>query len=286
MITRVQQPAQRSQGRNAGTRLVSGDCRLGRLHPSGQFLLSQRGRLPGLAQQQSRAHIASIYKLLWSVSGAGPEICREHGRTGPQRAVAMRAIGHRIDHGLSQTGLPAFWACTSPRSPGWRQGPRTIASRRAPVWFDAIHGEHRQCSGVIATCAVPPGTGGRGGAPGASPAQLFRRPGSLRSGHHNGPQMSAITLRNAINVRNGHTDPLALHECLFCGERPAGRSNVDDLRDHIQRTIAGDPALAVGSARELIEGTGGVAAGRGVRRADADVVFGGRRAHRDRDPSR
>ena len=39
-------------------------------------------------------------------ASAGRVICREHGRTGPQRAVAMRAIGHRIDHGLSQTGLP------------------------------------------------------------------------------------------------------------------------------------------------------------------------------------
>ena len=33
-------------------------------------------------------------------------------------------------------------------------------------------------------------------------------------------------------------------------------------------------------------GRGGVAAGPGIRRADADVVLGGRRADRDRDPGR
>jgi hypothetical protein len=33
-------------------------------------------------------------------------------------------------------------------------------------------------------------------------------------------------------------------------------------------------------------GAAGVAAGRGVRRADADLVPGGRRAHRDREPGR
>jgi ribosome-binding protein aMBF1 (putative translation factor) len=36
---------------------------------------------------------------------ADPEIRREHERTALAHAVAMRVIGHRIDHGLSQTGL-------------------------------------------------------------------------------------------------------------------------------------------------------------------------------------
>jgi ribosome-binding protein aMBF1 (putative translation factor) len=34
-----------------------------------------------------------------------PEIRREHERTALARAVAMRVIGYRVDHGLSQTGL-------------------------------------------------------------------------------------------------------------------------------------------------------------------------------------
>ncbi len=36
---------------------------------------------------------------------ADPEIRREHERTTLAHAVAMRVIGYRIDHGLSQTGL-------------------------------------------------------------------------------------------------------------------------------------------------------------------------------------
>ena len=36
---------------------------------------------------------------------ADPEIRREHERTALAHAVAMRVIGYRIDHGLSQTGL-------------------------------------------------------------------------------------------------------------------------------------------------------------------------------------
>jgi ribosome-binding protein aMBF1 (putative translation factor) len=34
-----------------------------------------------------------------------PEIRREHERTALAHAVAMRVIGYRVDHGLSQTGL-------------------------------------------------------------------------------------------------------------------------------------------------------------------------------------
>jgi ribosome-binding protein aMBF1 (putative translation factor) len=34
-----------------------------------------------------------------------PEIRREHERTALAQAVAMRVIGYRVDHGLSQTGL-------------------------------------------------------------------------------------------------------------------------------------------------------------------------------------
>jgi ribosome-binding protein aMBF1 (putative translation factor) len=36
---------------------------------------------------------------------ADPEIRREHERTALAHAVAMRVIGYRINHGLSQTGL-------------------------------------------------------------------------------------------------------------------------------------------------------------------------------------
>jgi ribosome-binding protein aMBF1 (putative translation factor) len=36
---------------------------------------------------------------------ADPEIRREHERTALAHAVAMRVIGYRIDHGLSQTEL-------------------------------------------------------------------------------------------------------------------------------------------------------------------------------------
>lgn len=36
---------------------------------------------------------------------ADPEIRREHERTALAHAVAMRVIGYRSDHGLSQTGL-------------------------------------------------------------------------------------------------------------------------------------------------------------------------------------
>ena len=36
---------------------------------------------------------------------ADQEIRREHERTALAHAVAMRVIGYRIDHGLSQTGL-------------------------------------------------------------------------------------------------------------------------------------------------------------------------------------
>jgi ribosome-binding protein aMBF1 (putative translation factor) len=36
---------------------------------------------------------------------ADPEIRREHERTALAHAVAMRVIGYRLDHGLSQTGL-------------------------------------------------------------------------------------------------------------------------------------------------------------------------------------
>jgi DNA-binding XRE family transcriptional regulator len=36
---------------------------------------------------------------------ADPEIRREHERTALAHAVAMRIIGYRIDHGLSQSGL-------------------------------------------------------------------------------------------------------------------------------------------------------------------------------------
>ncbi len=36
---------------------------------------------------------------------ADPEIRREHERTALAHAVAMRVIGYRVDHGLSQTGL-------------------------------------------------------------------------------------------------------------------------------------------------------------------------------------
>ena len=35
---------------------------------------------------------------------ADPEIRREHDRTALAHAVAMRVIGYRVDHGLSQTG--------------------------------------------------------------------------------------------------------------------------------------------------------------------------------------
>ena len=52
----------------------------------------------------------------------GPEICREHERTGLQHAVAVRAIGYRIDHGLSQTGLARLLGMHLTRSRGWRQG--------------------------------------------------------------------------------------------------------------------------------------------------------------------
>ena len=34
-----------------------------------------------------------------------PEIRREHDRTALAHAVAMRVIGYRVEHGLSQTGL-------------------------------------------------------------------------------------------------------------------------------------------------------------------------------------
>ncbi len=36
---------------------------------------------------------------------ADPKIRREHERTEAAHAVAMRVIGYRIDHGLSQTRL-------------------------------------------------------------------------------------------------------------------------------------------------------------------------------------
>jgi ribosome-binding protein aMBF1 (putative translation factor) len=36
---------------------------------------------------------------------ADPEIRREHERTALAHAVAMRIIGYRVDHGLSQTAL-------------------------------------------------------------------------------------------------------------------------------------------------------------------------------------
>jgi ribosome-binding protein aMBF1 (putative translation factor) len=36
---------------------------------------------------------------------ADPEIRREHERAALTHAVAMRVIGYRVEHGLSQTGL-------------------------------------------------------------------------------------------------------------------------------------------------------------------------------------
>jgi ribosome-binding protein aMBF1 (putative translation factor) len=36
---------------------------------------------------------------------ADPEIRREHDRTALAHAVALRVIGYRVDHGLSQTAL-------------------------------------------------------------------------------------------------------------------------------------------------------------------------------------
>ena len=61
---------------------------------------------------------------------ADPEIRREHERTALAHAVAMRVIGYRIDHELSQTALARLLECTSPRSRGWT--PATTSRRWPP----------------------------------------------------------------------------------------------------------------------------------------------------------
>ena len=45
---------------------------------------------------------------------ADPEIRRENERTVLAHAVAMRVIGYRIDHGLSQTGLASLLGMHQP----------------------------------------------------------------------------------------------------------------------------------------------------------------------------
>ena len=59
---------------------------------------------------------------------ADPEIRREHERTALAHAVAMRVIGYRIDHGLSQSGLARLLGMHQPgdRAAGGRR-PRAVA---------------------------------------------------------------------------------------------------------------------------------------------------------------
>jgi ribosome-binding protein aMBF1 (putative translation factor) len=54
--------------------------------------------MPKVSELKTAAQIASEEL-------ADPEIRREHERTALAHAVAMRVIGYRINHGLSQTGL-------------------------------------------------------------------------------------------------------------------------------------------------------------------------------------
>lgn len=54
--------------------------------------------MPKLSELKTAAQIAAEEL-------ADPEIRREHERTALAHAVAMRVIGYRINHGLSQTGL-------------------------------------------------------------------------------------------------------------------------------------------------------------------------------------
>jgi ribosome-binding protein aMBF1 (putative translation factor) len=54
--------------------------------------------MPKLSDLKTASQIASAEL-------ADPEIRREHERTALAHAVAMRVIGYRIDHGLSQTEL-------------------------------------------------------------------------------------------------------------------------------------------------------------------------------------
>jgi ribosome-binding protein aMBF1 (putative translation factor) len=54
--------------------------------------------MPKVSELRSAAQIAAE-------DLTDPEIRREHERTALAHAVAMRVIGYRIDHGLSQTGL-------------------------------------------------------------------------------------------------------------------------------------------------------------------------------------
>lgn len=54
--------------------------------------------MPKLSELKTAAQVATEEL-------ADPGIRREHERTALAHAVAMRVIGYRIDHGLSQTGL-------------------------------------------------------------------------------------------------------------------------------------------------------------------------------------
>ena len=47
---------------------------------------------------------------------ADPEIRREHERTALAHAVALRIIGYRVDHGLSQTALARLLGMHQPAS--------------------------------------------------------------------------------------------------------------------------------------------------------------------------
>jgi len=54
--------------------------------------------MPKLSDLKTASQIAAVEL-------ADPEIRREHERTAFAHAVALRVIGYRIDHGLSQTEL-------------------------------------------------------------------------------------------------------------------------------------------------------------------------------------
>lgn len=46
---------------------------------------------------------------------ADDQVNAEHIRTASARAVAMRVLAYRMEHGLSQRRWPENWGCSSPR---------------------------------------------------------------------------------------------------------------------------------------------------------------------------
>ena len=78
---------------------------------------------------------------------ADPEIRREHERTALAHAVAMRVIGYRSDHGLSQTGLARLLDMQQPAIARLEAGDHEPSLPRCRGW--------RGCSGSSFTSTSP-----------------------------------------------------------------------------------------------------------------------------------